>query len=172
MATWISTAIDLINAGASVYGQVQGGSSTGRGTSTVPTPGTPAPSGMFDPPSMTMTDTVAAAPIMAGLMTGARAIVPRVMTSLGALTRSAAARRLLALTKTVGIQAAAAALGMGLADALGLLGESVGRRRRRRGISARDLRVTRRTTRRLIRAAQDLSTLSSCVKVKRRSPCS
>lgn len=169
MASWISAITDLINTGTQLYTATQSGGAVGRGGAVVPTtpvsmPGTGTVGGTFGTPT--------AAPVAPMIMQGVRSMLPRVMTAIGTLSRGAAARRLLALTKSVGIQAAATALGLSLADALGLLGEHVGRRRRSRGISARDLRTTRRTTRRLIRASQDLSALASCVKVRRRSPCS
>lgn len=171
MASWISAITDLIQTGTQLYTATQGGGEVGRGGATVPptmTVGSPAPPGMFTSGGMLGTpQPIAAAPLVGAM----RAMVPRIMTTLGSLSRGAAGRRLVALTKTVGIQAAAAALGIGLAEALGLLSENVGRRRRARGISARDLRTTRRTTRRLIRASQDLSALATCVKVRRRSPC-
>jgi len=176
MATWL---IDVVKAGAEIYGAAtanSGGGQVGRGGDSAPsgpTVGTPAPTGMFDTPGMAMTVPAAGmlGPLVGGAMGGIRGMVPRVATALGMLSRSAAGKRLLALTKTVGIQAAAAALGIGLAEALGLLGEQVGKRRRSRGISSRDLRTTRRTTRRLLRAAQDLSALGKCVTTRRRSPC-
>lgn len=169
MAAWLGTVAQIVGTGYQIYNSATQPSAgdVGRGAATGPTVGSPG----IVTSSQMGGSTVPAAAMMPILGNAMRSIGPRIATSLGLISRSAAGKRLIRLAKWVGLNAAASALGISIADALGLLGEQLGRRRRARGISARDIRVTRRTTRRLIRAAQDVSTLGSCLKVKRRSTC-
>lgn len=162
----------LIQAGTQAYQLYSGSGGT-------PTPAPPAPTGpALVPSTSTGTGSLMGLVPTVGAMAGAGLVGPMmqmartIATRFGLMTRTAAGRRLFRIARIVGIEAAATALGIGVADALGLIGEQIGRPRRRgRGISARDLRTTRRTTRRLIRAAQDLGTLATCVKVRKKSPC-
>lgn len=54
-------------------------------------------------------------------------------------------KRAVAIAKSIGLNAAAAALGIGLVELATMVTEEVGRPRRRRGITARDFSTTRRT---------------------------
>lgn len=54
-------------------------------------------------------------------------------------------KRVVALAKSIGLQAAAAALGIGLVEIATMTADELGRPRRRRGITARDFATTRRT---------------------------
>jgi len=54
-------------------------------------------------------------------------------------------KRMVAIAKSIGLQAGAAALGIGLVELATVVTDDLGRPRRRRGITARDFTTTRRT---------------------------
>jgi len=107
-------------------------------------------------PTMAMMQTM---PLTMGSTGQALPMMRLIATSFGLVSRAKAGRTLLAIAKYVGLQGAANALGLALNDAIGLIFGRTMRRRRSRGISARSLRITRRTTRQLIRAHADLRQL-------------
>lgn len=131
----LNTVLDIAQTGADLYNQY-----TRPQTATSP-----------QPPPLTAGNIV-----QAGGAVTAMSMIPA-----GSLLTPWVSRRILSLVRTLGIAGTADALGTDTATVANAVVRAVSRRRRSRGISARDLRVTRRTTRRLITAARDLSKLKT-----------
>lgn len=77
-------------------------------------------------------------------------------------------KRAVALAKSLGLQAAAAGLGVGIVELATAVAEETGRPRRRRGITARDFSTTRRTLTKIKRMHDDLPRRSVRT---RKAPC-
>ncbi len=130
------------------------------------TPVTGTPGGGFMP--------VAAGPGVGGMIGRGAAAISRMIGNLvfsasgrirGVMSRAGqfiSAKRLYSGAKVLGLEAAAAAAGITLAElAQVVFQESTRRRRRHRGISAADMKRTRSTTRKIIRMHADLAHLCS-----------
>jgi hypothetical protein len=103
---------------------------------------------------------VALAPLVAG---GAAALIRSLLARASAfLGRQVSASRVLALVREVGIVAAAAALGLTAIEVAQIL--AVQPRRRRRGISASNIRTTKRVLRTVHSIQHDLSHLAGPVR--------
>lgn len=125
------------------------------------------------PPAATF-PVAAAAPILPGAVTGVisagaqfvRTFLAVVSAKLG---QKVSVARILELVRRVGPVAAAAGLGVGLESLLKFVTLTTKKHRRAKGISARDMKITRRTTRKLIRFSHDMRELCSKTPVRTRS---
>lgn len=101
-----------------------------------------------------------------GIATTTTGVIRGVGTASGFVTR----RRMVQLAKTIGLEAAAAALGITIVQLAQAVGDEQRRPRRRRGLSGRDIATTRRTIR-MIKSMACAAGISTTAVARRRKTC-